>query len=445
MNKHEHRTGKGEAVSGQSDAQGKQPGADTGETLLAMGRAAKAAAHRLALAPSAVKNQALAGMAQMIRRDSSLIARENDADLAAAKTKDLKSSFMDRLTLTPERIEAMAKGLDEIARLPDPVGDVIDRWTRPNGLRISRVRVPIGVIGIIYESRPNVTADAGALAMKSGNAAILRGGSDGFRTSAAIVAALQEGLAMAGLPKEAIQMVPTMDRDAVGLLLSGLDGTVDLIVPRGGKSLVARVQQEARVPVFSHLEGICHVYVDRAAKLDMAKAIVLNAKMRRTGVCGAAETILIDAACAPSHLKPLIGTLLDAGCEIRGCAMALAADHRVVPASEEDWSTEYLDAIVSMKVVSGLDEAMAHIARYGSQHTDAIVTEDQEAASRFLSEVDSAITLHNASTQFADGGEFGFGAEIGIATGRLHARGPVGLEQLTTFKYQVLGTGQTRA
>jgi glutamate-5-semialdehyde dehydrogenase len=425
MNKLEHRT-------------------DTHEALLAMGRAAREAAHLLALAPSAVKNQALAQMAQAIRRDSALIAHENEADLAAAKSKDLKSSFIDRLTLTPERIEAMAKGLDEIASLPDPVGDVTDRWVRPNGLRIARVRVPIGVIGIIYESRPNVTADAGALAMKSGNAAILRGGSDGFRSSAAIVAALQDGLAAAGLPREAIQMVPTIDRDAVGLLLSGLNGTIDLIVPRGGKSLVARVQQEARVPVFSHLEGICHVYVDKAAKLDMAKAIVLNAKMRRTGVCGAAETILIDKACAPTHLKPLIATLLDAGCEVRGCDMAMAADHRVRPASEEDWATEYLDAIVSLKVVSGLDEAIAHIARYGSQHTDAIITEDQDAARRFLAEVDSAITLHNASTQFADGGEFGFGAEIGIATGRLHARGPVGLEQLTTFKYQVSGTGQTR-
>jgi glutamate-5-semialdehyde dehydrogenase len=418
--------------------------ADARQSLLAMGRAAREAARRLALAPSAVKNEALARMAEAIRKDAPLIARENEADLAAARHKDLKSSFLDRLTLTPERIEAMAKGLDEIAALPDPVGKVTERWTRPNGLQIARVRVPIGVIGIIYESRPNVTADAGALAMKSGNAAILRGGSDGFRTSAAIVAALQRGLSAAGLPKEAIQMVPTQDRDAVGLLLSGLEGTIDLIVPRGGKSLVARVQEEARVPVFSHLEGICHVYVDKAASLAMAKSITLNAKMRRTGVCGAAETILIDEACAPTHLRPIIATLIDAGCEIRGCAATQAADRRVRPASEEDWGTEYLDAIVSMKVVSGLDGAMAHIARYGSQHTDAIVTDDDEAARRFLAEVDSAITLHNASTQFADGGEFGFGAEIGIATGRLHARGPVGLEQLTTFRYQVSGTGQIR-
>jgi glutamate-5-semialdehyde dehydrogenase len=417
---------------------------DISQSLLAIGRAAREAARQLALASAAAKNEALAHMADAIRGDKALIARENEADLAAARTKDLKSSFIDRLTLTPERIEGMAKGLDDIKALPDPVGDVTDRWTRPNGLRIARVRVPIGVIGIIYESRPNVTADAGALAMKSGNAAILRGGSDGFRTSAAIVAALQRGLAAAGLPREAIQMVPTQDRDAVGLLLSGLEGSLDLIVPRGGKSLVKRVQQEARVPVFSHLEGICHVYVDKAAKLDMAKAIVLNAKMRRTGVCGAAETILIDKACAPTHLQPLIAILIEAGCEVRGCGVTMAADHRVKPASEEDWSTEYLDAIVSMKVVSGVDDAMAHIARYGSQHTDAIITEDAAAARRFLAVVDSAITLHNASTQFADGGEFGFGAEIGIATGRLHARGPVGLEQLTTFKYQVSGRGQTR-
>lgn len=418
--------------------------ADTQASLVAMGRSARKAARVLALAPAAAKNLALAKMSEAIRQDADIIARENAADLALAKGKDLKSSFLDRLTLNPERIEAMAKGLDDIAGLPDPVGDVTERWTRPNGLQIARVRVPIGVIGIIYESRPNVTADAGALAMKSGNAAILRGGSDGFRTSAAIVSALQRGLTAAGLPKEAIQMVPTMDRDAVGLLLSGLDGTVDLIVPRGGKSLVARVQQEARVPVFSHLEGICHVYVDRAASLAMAKSIVLNAKMRRTGICGAAETILIDRACAATHLKPLIAMLIKAGCEIRGCAETQSTDPRVKPATEEDWSTEYLDAIVSMKVVAGVEEAMAHIARYGSQHTDAIITDDAAAAKRFLAEVDSAITLHNASTQFADGGEFGFGAEIGIATGRLHARGPVGLEQLTTFKYQVSGTGQIR-
>ena len=328
--------------------------------------------------------------------------------------------------------------------MPDPVGEVTATWTRPNGLAFSRVRVPIGVIGIIYESRPNVTADAGGLCLKSGNAAILRGGSDGFYSSSAIIACLQRGLDVAGLPRTAIQMVPTADRDCVGLMLEGLGGTIDLIVPRGGKSLVARVQQDARVPVFSHLEGLCHVYVDKAAETTMAQQIVLNAKMRRTGVCGSAETILVDRAGAEKHLLPIIGTLIDGGCEVRGDEACQTADHRVKPATEEDWSTEYLDAIVAMKVVDGVDGAMAHIAQYGSQHTDSIVTEDESAAERFLNEVDSAIVLHNASTQFADGGEFGFGAEIGIATGKLHARGPVGVEQLTTFKYQVRGSGQIR-
>ena len=416
----------------------------SGDMLLALGKDARKAARILSLAPSAQKNEALHEMAKAIRADAKLIAAENAADLAAAKSKDLKSSFIDRLTLNPERIEAMAKGLDDIAALPDPVGRVGESWTRPNGLKIARVSVPIGVIGIIYESRPNVTADAGALTMKSGNAAILRGGSDSFRSSAAIVAALQRGLEAAGLPKQAIQMVPTADRAAVGAMLEGLGGTIDLIVPRGGKSLVGRVQAEARVPVFSHLEGICHVYVDKAAQLAMARDIVVNSKMRRTGVCGAAETILIDRAVAVTHLKPLIGALIGAGCEIHGDEETRKADPRVKPATEEDWGAEYLDAIVAMRVVGGLDEAMAHIARYGSQHTDAIVTDDAKAAERFLREVDSAIVLHNASTQFADGGEFGFGAEIGIATGRLHARGPVGLEQLTTFKYRVSGSGQTR-
>ena len=338
----------------------------------------------------------------------------------------------------------MAKGLEDIAALPDPVGQVMTKWTRPNGLEISRVRVPIGVIGIIYESRPNVTADAGGLCLKSGNAAILRGGSDSFHSSAAIIACLQRGLDIAGLPRTAIQMVPNADRDCVGLMLEGLNGTIDLIVPRGGKSLVARVQQDARVPVFSHLEGICHVYVDKAADTEMARKIVFNAKMRRTGICGSAETILIDRAGAERNLKPIIATLIDAGCEVRGDAETMAADPRVKPASEADWSTEYLDAIVSMKLVDGVGEAMDHITRYGSQHTDSIVTEDAATAERFLNELDSAIVLHNASTQFADGGEFGFGAEIGIATGKLHARGPVGVEQLTTFKYQVRGSGQTR-
>jgi glutamate-5-semialdehyde dehydrogenase len=416
----------------------------SGDTFLALGQAARQAAHALSLASTGQKDAALHGMAKAIRADARLIEAENAADLVAAKSKDLKSSFIDRLTLNPQRITAMAQGLDDIASLPDPVGRIDESWTRPNGLTISRVSVPIGVIGIIYESRPNVTADAGALAMKAGNAAILRGGSDSFRSSAAIVAALQRGLEAAGLPKQAIQMVPTADRAAVGAMLEGLGGNIDLIVPRGGKNLVARVQAEARVPVFSHLEGICHVYVDKAADLAMARDIVINSKMRRTGVCGAAETILIDRAAASTHLRPLIDALIDAGCEIRGDETSRNVDPRVKPASEEDWGTEYLDAIASMKVVDGLDEAMTHIARYGSQHTDAIVTDDAETAERFLREVDSAIVLHNASTQFADGGEFGMGAEIGIATGRLHARGPIGLEQLTTFKYRVAGSGQTR-
>jgi glutamate-5-semialdehyde dehydrogenase len=414
------------------------------ELMMTLGRAAREAAKVLALAPTSQKNEALVAMAAKIRRSANDILSENARDLENAKAKDMKASFVDRLTLTEARLDAMAKGLEEIAALPDPVGQVMAQWTRPNGLAFSRVRVPIGVIGIIYESRPNVTADAGGLCLKSGNAAILRGGSDSFHSSGAIIACLQRGLDSAGLPRTAIQMVPNADRDCVGLMLEGLGGTLDLIVPRGGKSLVARVQQDARIPVFSHLEGICHVYVDKAADTEMAKAVCLNAKMRRTGVCGSAETILIDKAGAERNLKPIIATLIDAGCEIRGDASARHADPRVRPATEEDWSTEYLDAIVSMKLVDGVDEAMAHIARYGSQHTDSIITEDSATAERFLNEVDSAIVLHNASTQFADGGEFGFGAEIGIATGKLHARGPVGVEQLTTFKYQVRGKGQTR-
>jgi len=338
----------------------------------------------------------------------------------------------------------MAAGLAVIGRLADPVGAVTDSWTRPNGMTIERVRVPLGVIGIVYESRPNVTADAGALCLKSGNAAILRGGSDSMLSSRAIHAAMAEGLRQAGLPAAAIQLVPTRDRAAVGMMLAGLDGNIDVIVPRGGKGLVARVQAEARLPVFAHLEGVCHVYVDKAASLEMAKQIVLNAKMRRTGVCGAAETLLIDRAAAATHLKPLVEMLLAAGCEIRGDKAVREVDKRVTPASEEDWSAEYLDAIIAAKLVDGVAEAIAHIERYGSHHTDAVVTDDAAAAEKFLREVDSAIVLHNASTQFADGGEFGFGAEIGIATGRLHARGPVGVEQLTTFKYRIRGSGQIR-
>ncbi|MCA3554748.1 MAG: glutamate-5-semialdehyde dehydrogenase [Aestuariivirga sp.] len=412
--------------------------------MLTLGAAAREAARALALAPAQQKNDALMAMAAKIRRSAAAILSENARDLGNARAKQLKGSFVDRLTLNGARIEAMAKGLEEIAALPDPVGQVMSRWSRPNGLEISRVRVPIGVIGIIYESRPNVTADAGGLCLKSGNAAILRGGSDSFHSSGAIIACLQRGLDTAGLPRTAIQMAPNADRDCVGLMLEGLGGALDLIVPRGGKSLVARVQADARVPVFSHLEGICHVYVDKAADTEMARRVCLNAKMRRTGICASAETILIDRAAAETNLKPIVATLIDAGCEVRGDAATQAADPRVKPATEEDWSTEYLDAVVSVKVVDGVDEAMAHIARHGSQHTDSIITGDAATAERFLNEVDSAIVLHNASTQFADGGEFGFGAEIGIATGKLHARGPVGVEQLTTFKYQVRGTGQTR-
>jgi glutamate-5-semialdehyde dehydrogenase len=409
-----------------------------------MGQRARAAARMLALAPRAQKDKALAAMAAAVRASQAAILAANARDLADAKNSGATSAFLDRLALDQRRIAAMADGLDMVATLDDPVGKVTERWTRPNGMTIERVRVPLGVIGVIYESRPNVTADAGALCLKAGNAVILRGGSESQRSNQAIHAALAEGLAAAGLPDGAIQLVPTRDRAAVGMMLAGLDGAIDVIVPRGGKSLVARVQAEARVPVFAHLEGICHVYVDKAATLDMAKSIVGNAKMRRTGVCGAAETLLIDRAAAPSHLKPLVAMLIEAGCEVRGDEMTRAADPRVKPASQQDWSTEYLDAVISAKVVDGVDGAIAHIARYGSHHTDAIVTEDQAAAERFLNEVDSAIVLHNASTQFADGGEFGFGAEIGIATGRFHARGPVGVEQLTTFKYRVRGSGQVR-
>ena len=414
------------------------------QLMMTLGEAARTAARHLALAETARKNTALTAMAAKIRRSAADILSENRRDLEAAQARDLKASFIDRLTLTEARIEAMAKGLEEIAALPDPVGQVMAQWTRPNGLAFSRVRVPIGVIGIIYESRPNVTADAGGLCLKSGNAALLRGGSDGFHSSAAIVACLQRGLDAAGLPRTAIQMVPTADRACVGMMLEGLGGTLDLIVPRGGKSLVARVQQDARVPVFSHLEGICHVYVDKAADIGMACKVVLNAKMRRTGVCGAAETILIDRAAADRLLKPIISTLIDGGCAVRGDEACQAADPRVTPATEADWGVEFLDAIVAMRLVDGVEGAMAHIARFGSQHTESIITADTAAAERFLNEVDSAIVLHNASTQFADGGEFGFGAEIGIATGKLHARGPVGVEQLTTFKYQVRGAGQIR-
>jgi len=409
-----------------------------------IGRDARSAARALALAPAAQKNAALVGMAKAIRHARSAILDANAEDVAEAKSAGATAAFLDRLTLNADRVEAMAAGVEVIRKLKDPVGTVLASWRRPNGMRIERVRVPLGVVGVIYESRPNVTADAGALCLKAGNAVILRGGSESFRTTRAIRAAMVEGLAAAKLPAAAITLVPTRERAAVGMMLAGLDGAIDVIVPRGGKSLVARVQTEARVPVFAHLEGVCHVYVDRKAKVAMAKSIVLNAKMRRTGVCGAAETLLVDRAGAAKLLKPLVVMLLDAGCEIRGDAAVRAVDSRVKPASEADWSTEYLDAILTAGVVDGVDAAIAHIERYGSHHTDTIVTEDKKTAEKFLREVDSAIVLHNASTQFADGGEFGFGAEIGIATGRLHARGPVGVEQLTSFKYRVHGSGQTR-
>ena len=409
-----------------------------------IGREARRAAHVLALAPAARKNRALAAMAVAIRRSQPAILAANAEDVAEAKSNGATAAFLDRLTLNAKRVEAMAAGLDVIRKLKDPVGAVMASWRRPNGMRIERVRVPLGVVGVIYESRPNVTADAAALCLKAGNAVILRGGSESFRSARAIHAALVEGLAEAGLPVAAVSFVPTRDRAAVGLMLAGLDGAIDVIVPRGGKDLVGRVQTEARVPVFAHLEGVCHVYVDGDAKLSMAKSIVLNAKMRRTGVCGAAETLLVDRMGALKLLKPLVTMLIDAGCEVRGDAAVQAVDARVKPASEADWSTEYLDAILTAGVVDGVDAAIAHIERYGSHHTDAIVTENRAVAEKFLREVDSAIVLHNASTQFSDGGEFGFGGEIGIATGRLHARGPVGVEQLTSFKYRIHGSGQTR-
>ena len=419
----------------------------TGDIAAAMaeiGRRAKTAARRLALASTADKDQALAAMAAAIRAARGDILAANREDIAEAKGQGATAAFVDRLMLDEKRVSAMADAVETVARLADPVGIVAAAWTRPNGMQIERVRVPLGVVGVIYESRPNVTADAGSLCLKSGNAVILRGGSDSFRSSRAIHVALAAGLRTAGLTEDAIQLVPTRDRAAVGLMLGGLDGAVDVIVPRGGKSLVARVEADARVPVFAHLEGVNHVYVDHAANLEMAKKIVLNAKMRRTGVCGAAETLLVDREGAATNLKPLVEMLIDAGCEVRGDEAVQKVDARVRPAAAEDWGAEYLDAIISAKLVDGVDGAIAHIHKHGSHHTDAIVTADTKAARKFLNEVDSAIVLHNASTQFADGGEFGFGAEIGIATGKFHARGPVGVEQLTTFKYRIHGSGQTR-
>ncbi|HWK97884.1 MAG TPA: glutamate-5-semialdehyde dehydrogenase [Pseudolabrys sp.] len=432
------------ALEGMKAIDGTTDSAGLTELMAAVGRDARAAARALARAPAEQKNRALTAMAKAIRAAKAAILTANAEDIAQARNSGMTGAMLDRLALTDKNIEGIAAGIEMVRDLPDPVGAVIDSWTRPNGLTIERVREPLGVVGIIYESRPNVTADAGVLCLKAGNAAILRGGSDSTHSSRAIHAALVEGLRQANLPEAAIQLVPTRDRAAVGLMLTGLDGNIDVIVPRGGKGLVARVQAEARVPVFAHLEGVNHVYVDKAADLAMAKSIVLNAKMRRTGVCGAAETLLVDRAAASTHLKPLIEMLIDAGCEIRGDDAVQAVDKRVKPATADDWKTEYLDAIITAGVVNGVDDAIEHIERNGSHHTDAIVTADQTAADKFLAQVDSAIVLHNASTQFADGGEFGFGAEIGIATGRLHARGPVGAEQLTTFKYRIRGTGQTR-
>jgi glutamate-5-semialdehyde dehydrogenase len=408
-----------------------------------MGRRARAAAAALGLAPRPVKDQALLAAARALRGREAEIQAANAKDMDAGRAKGLTPALLDRLELTSARIEAMAAGLEAIAALADPIGEVMAAWDRPNGLRIERVRVPLGVIGVIYESRPNVTADAGALCLKAGNAAILRGGSESDHSSHAIHACLVDGLREAGLPEDAIQMVPTTDRAAVGEMLT-MTAFIDVIVPRGGRSLVERVSAESRVPLFKHLDGICHTYIHAAADLDKARAVTLNAKMRRTGICGATETILVDQAIAPAILPPLVEDLVKAGCTVRGDAQTQAVSALVEAATDADWDTEYLDAVVSVKVVDDLDAALAHVALHSSQHTDCILTEDQEAAERFLTRVDSAIVMHNASTQFADGGEFGMGAEIGISTGRMHARGPVGVEQLTIFKYKVRGTGQTR-
>jgi glutamate-5-semialdehyde dehydrogenase len=421
-----------------------QSAKDTAALMAATGRKARAASRPLAIADTKQKDAALAAMADAIERSEKAILDANAIDVANGEESGLSPAMMDRLKLDPARIKAMAEGIREIAALKDPIGEVIAQWDRPNGLHIERVRTPLGVVGVIYESRPNVTADAGALCLKAGNPVILRGGSDSLNSSAAIHAGLVEGLKAAGLPEDAIQLVPVADRAAVGEMLAGLSGNLDVIIPRGGKSLVARVQQEARVPVFAHLEGICHLYIDGSAKLDMAVAVAVNAKMRRTGICGAAETLLVDRAAAATHLVPILEALDKAGCEIRGSADVLAAFPKAKPATDADWTTEYLDAIISVKLVDGVADAIEHIETHSSHHTEGIVAEDPVTVERFFSEIDSAILLHNASTQFADGGEFGMGAEIGIATGKMHARGPVGVEQLTSFKYRVRGIGQVR-
>lgn len=415
------------------------------QVMAEIGKRARAAAAPLSIAPAEQKNKALLAMADSIIAQSAAILEANKIDITNAENAGAAASFIDRLKLDEGRLNGIADAIRAIAGLKDPVGDVIAAWDRPNGLNIERVRTPLGVIGVIYESRPNVTADAGALCLKAGNAVVLRGGSDSAHSSRAIHAALISGLESAGLPRDAIQIVPTTDRAAVGEMLKGLNGNIDVIVPRGGKSLVERVQNEARVPVFAHLEGICHVYIDASAELDMAVTVVVNAKMRRTGICGAAETLLVDRKVADSHLVPILEALSAKGCEIRGDADVLARFANAKPASDADWSTEYLDAILSVKLVDGVGDAIGHIGQYSSHHTEAIIAQDEKAVERFFNEIDSAILVHNASTQFADGGEFGMGGEIGIATGKMHARGPVGVEQLTSFKYRVHGNGQTRA
>ncbi|MEP3233836.1 MAG: glutamate-5-semialdehyde dehydrogenase [Hyphomicrobiales bacterium] len=417
---------------------------DVATLMAAIGKQAKASARIVAKAPSAQKDKALEVASRELLKATDDILAANALDMQAGEAKGLSAAMLDRLKLTPDRIAAIAKGLDDIRGLNDPVGEAISEWDRPNGLEISRVRTPLGVIGVIFESRPNVTADAGALCLKAGNAVILRGGSDSYHSARAIHACLVEGLKAAELPEHAIQNIPTTDRAAVGAMLTGLDGCVDVIVPRGGKSLVGRVQSEARVPVFAHLEGLCHIYVDQSAALDMSVEIVANAKMRRTGICGSVETLLVDRAVADTHLPSIAASLRERGCELRGDEAARALIEGMIPATEEDWRTEYLDAILSVRIVDGLDAALDHISDYSSSHTEAVICEDADVAERFFNEVDSAILLHNASTQFADGGEFGMGAEIGIATGKMHARGPVGVEQLTSFNYRVRGKGQTR-
>jgi glutamate-5-semialdehyde dehydrogenase len=414
------------------------------DVMDAIGRGARAAAPVLELAASEQKSRALVAAAAALRARRHKVLAANERDVLEAQEEGASAPLLDRLRLDEPRVEAMAHALEDIAALPDPIGTVLAEWARPNGMRIQRRRVPLGVIGIIYESRPNVTADAGALCLKSGNAVILRGGSESTRSNAAIHACLGEGLQIAGLPAASIQLVPTTDRAAVGYMLAEMSRYIDVIVPRGGRQLIERVQREARVPVIGHLEGLCHVFVERAADLSMARQIVLNSKLRRTGVCGAAETLLVDRGCAATHLGPLVKALLEAGCEVRGDATTQECDEHVLPATEQDWSTEYLDAIIAVRVVEGSEAAIEHIRRYGSRHTDCIVTQDPAAAERFLTRVDSAIVLHNASTQFADGGEFGMGAEIGISTDKFHARGPVGVEQLTSYKYVVRGSGQVR-